>query len=108
MILSGNGAVRKRAAKQLQRLAHKAGIGVVNTFMGKGAVGRNDPHCLFTIGLQQRDHINAALDACDLVITVGYDLVEYGPMHWNKQGEKKIIHIDFWPAEIEPGLPRRC
>jgi len=101
-ILAGNGAVRKRAAKQLQRLAHKAGIGVVNTFMGKGAVPRNDPHCLFTIGLQQRDHINAALEQADLVIAVGYDLVEYGPTHWNGRGDNKtIVHIDFSPAEID-------
>ena len=47
IILSGNGAIRKRAAQQLQRLAHKSGIGVVNTFMGKGAVSRDDEHCLF-------------------------------------------------------------
>ena len=101
IILAGNGAVRKRAAQQLQRLAHKAGIGVVNTFMGKGAVGRSDPHCLFTIGLQGRDHVNAALDAADVVISVGYDLVEYAPHFWNKHGGKKIIHIDFWACEID-------
>jgi acetolactate synthase I/II/III large subunit len=105
IILSGNGAIRKRAAKQLQRLAHKAGIGVVNTFMGKGAVPRNDDHCLFTIGLQQRDHINAALDHADLVIAVGYDLVEYAPMHWNKTSGKTIVHIDFWPAEVDDDYP---
>lgn len=101
IILSGNGAVRKRAAQQLQRLAEKVGIGVINTFMGKGAVPRTDPHCLFTIGLQQRDHANAALDAADVVIAVGYDLVEYAPAHWNKRGGKTIVHIDFWPAEID-------
>ncbi|MFQ5783275.1 MAG: acetolactate synthase large subunit [Alphaproteobacteria bacterium] len=101
IILAGNGAVRKRAAKQLRRLAHKAGIGVVNTFMGKGAVARADPHCLFTIGLQTRDHVNAALDAADVVISVGYDLVEYAPHFWNRQGGKKIVHIDFWPSEID-------
>ncbi|MFQ5958910.1 MAG: acetolactate synthase large subunit [Alphaproteobacteria bacterium] len=101
IILAGNGAVRKRAAKQLRRLAHKAGIGVVNTFMGKGAVPMSDPHCLFTIGLQARDHVNAALDAADVVISVGYDLVEYAPHFWNKHGGKKIVHIDFWPCEID-------
>ncbi len=101
IILSGNGAVRKRAAKQLRRLAHKAGIGVVNTFMGKGAVSRSDDHCLFTIGLQQRDHINEALDAADLVIAVGYDLVEYAPMRWNRHGGKTIVHIDYSSAEID-------
>ena len=86
IILAGNGAVRKRASAQLRRLAHKTGIGVVNTFMGKGAVARTDEHCLFTIGLQGRDHVNAALDAADVVISVGYDLVEYAPAFWNYPG----------------------
>ncbi|MBT6510764.1 MAG: acetolactate synthase large subunit [Alphaproteobacteria bacterium] len=101
VILSGNGALRKRAAKQLRRLATKTGIAAINTFMGKGAISRQDPHCLFTIGLQQRDHANAALDAADVVIAVGYDLVEYAPSHWNKRGGKTIIHIDFEPAEVD-------
>ena len=105
IILAGNGAVRKRASTQLRRLAEKAGIGVVNTFMGKGAVARTDPHCLFTIGLQGRDHVNEALDAADVVISVGYDLVEYAPHFWNKHGGKKIVHIDFWAAEIDEDYP---
>jgi acetolactate synthase-1/2/3 large subunit len=105
IILAGNGAVRKRAANQLRRLAHKAGIGVVNTFMGKGAVPRTDPHCLFTLGLQGRDYINVALDEADLIIAVGYDLVEYAPQFWNRHGGKKIVHIDFWPAEIDQHYP---
>jgi acetolactate synthase-1/2/3 large subunit len=83
VILAGNGAIRKRAATQLQRLSQKTGIPVVNTFMGKGAVPMEDKHCLFTMGLQGKDHINHAMDDVDLVITVGYDLVEYSPAFWN-------------------------
>jgi acetolactate synthase-1/2/3 large subunit len=105
IILAGNGAVRKRAATQLQRLAKLAGIGVVNTFMGKGAVPRSDEHCLFTMGLQGRDYINLALDECDVVIAVGYDLVEYAPAFWNRGKEKKIVHIDFTPAEVDTAYP---
>lgn len=101
IILAGNGAVRKRAAKQLRRLAHKTGIPVVNTFMGKGAVPMDDKHCLFTMGLQSKDHINHALDNCDVVITVGYDLVEYSPSFWNTNQDKAIVHIDFLPAEVD-------
>ena len=101
IVLAGNGAVRKRAANELRRLAHKAGIGVVNTFMGKGAVPRGDEHCLFTMGLQGQDYINIAMDESDLIITVGYDLVEYAPEFFNRKGDKKIIHIDFWLAEID-------
>ncbi len=109
IVLAGNGAVRKRAAKQLARFARKTGIGVVNTFMGKGAVPRSDPHCLFTMGLQGKDHIMPAMNSADLVISIGYDLVEYSPEHWNKTpGNKKIIHIDFWPAEVDNAYPIDC
>jgi acetolactate synthase-1/2/3 large subunit len=105
MILAGNGALRKRAAKQLRRLARKTGIPVINTFMGKGAVPRNDPHCLFTIGLQAKDWANHAIDQADVVITVGYDLVEYSPAAWNKTPGKKIVHIDFTGAEVDDAYP---
>ena len=56
IILAGNGAIRKRAAAQLSRLAQKTGIGVVNTFMGKGAVSMHDEHCLYTMGLGSGDY----------------------------------------------------
>ncbi len=70
LILAGNGTVRKRASQQLRRLAKKSGIGVVNTFMGKGAVSLEDPHSLYTIGLQGRDHVLAAFERADTVIAV--------------------------------------
>lgn len=101
LILAGNGAIRKRAATQLLRLAHKTGIPVVNTFMGKGSVSMDDKHCLFTMGLQSKDHINHAMEDVDLVITVGYDLVEYSPSFWNANMDKKVVHIDFLAAEID-------
>jgi len=105
IVIAGNGAVRKRAARQLRRFARKTGFGVANTFMGKGAIAMSDPHCLFTIGLQARDYVNLALDECDAVIAVGYDLVEYSPVLWNKAGGKKIVHIDFTPAEVDEHYP---
>lgn len=105
LVLAGNGAVRKRASQQLRRFAQKTGIPVVNTFMGKGAVAMSDPHCLFTVGLQSRDHINRAFDEADAVITVGYDLVEYAPSFWNAKRDRPIVHIDFEPAEIDRDYP---
>lgn len=105
VILAGNGCVRKRASEQLRRLAHKSGIPVVNTFMGKGAVSMDDEHCLFTLGLQGRDHVNLLLDEADVVIAAGYDLVEYAPAFWNKGREKRVVLIDFEPAEVDSALP---
>ena len=103
IILAGNGAIRKRAATQLTRLAHNLGVGVVNTFMGKGALSMDDEHCLYTMGLGMGDYNNLAFDTADLVISCGYDLVEYAPKAWNRANkeDKKIIHMDFWPAEVD-------
>ena len=103
IILAGNGTVRKRASNRLRVLANNLGIGVINTFMGKGAISKEDEHCLFTIGLGSGDFNNLAIDESDLVIAIGYDLVEYSPSAWNRleKGNKKIIHIDYAPAEID-------
>lgn len=101
VILAGNGCVRKRSSEQLCRFASRTGVGVVNTFMGKGAIPRSSEHSLFTIGLQARDHVSCVMDEADLVIAIGYDLVEYDPMRWNQGNAKKILHIDFLPAEVD-------
>jgi acetolactate synthase I/II/III large subunit len=101
IVLAGNGAIRKRASAQLRAFAQTTGIGVLSTFMGKGAVPRSQEECLFTIGLQAKDLTLCALEAADLVIAIGYDLVEYHPELWNPKGNKKILHIDFVPAEID-------
>ncbi len=101
VILAGNGCVRKRAAKQLRALTESTGIGAICTFMGKGSVSRHSDQCMFTIGLQAKDLATCAIDAADLVITIGYDLVEYHPRLWNSGADKKILHLDFLPAEVD-------
>ena len=48
-----------------------------------------------------------AIDDADLVITLGFDMVEYHPQLWNPNRDKNIIHADFLAAEIdEHYLPR--
>ncbi len=82
-------------------LCEKTGIGVISTFMAKGCVDMDADYCMYTIGLQAKDVVACALDAADLVITLGYDMVEYHPHLWNKHKDKDIVHIDFLPAEID-------
>jgi len=101
IILAGNGCIRKRASKQLRALCEKTGIGTVSTFMAKGCVDMDADYCLYTIGLQSKDVISCAMDAADVVLAIGYDMVEYHPELWNAQGDKHIIHVDFLPAEID-------
>ncbi|MCP3905672.1 MAG: acetolactate synthase large subunit [Planctomycetes bacterium] len=104
LILAGNGAVRKRASEQLLRFAHRTGIPVVNTFMGKGAIPWTDEHCLFTAGLQAKDIVLCEMDKADLIITVGFDIVEYHPRLWNSR-RHEVLHIDFLPAEVDGDYP---
>jgi len=101
IILAGNGCIRRRASKQLRRFVERTGIGVISTFMAKGCVDMDAEQCCYTIGLQARDYPAVAMDEADLVITLGYDMVEYPPEMWNPSGEKRIVHVDFIPAEID-------
>ncbi|MDZ7643065.1 MAG: acetolactate synthase large subunit [Woeseiaceae bacterium] len=101
IIIAGNGCIRKRASKQLRRFCEQTGIGVVSTFMAKGCVDMDADYCLYTIGLGTRDRVALAVDDADLVVTLGFDMVEYHPNLWNPRRDKRIIHIDFLAAEID-------
>ncbi|MGF1485632.1 MAG: acetolactate synthase large subunit [Prochloraceae cyanobacterium] len=101
LILAGNGAIRAGASKALTEFANKLDIPVANSFMGKGAIPYTNPLSLWTVGLQQRDTISCAFEQTDLLIVVGYDLIEYSPKKWNPNGEIPIVHIGINPAEID-------
>ncbi len=101
LILAGNGAIRAGASEALTEFATVLNIPVANTFMGKGAIPYTHPLALWTIGLQQRDVITCAFEESDLVIAVGYDLIEYSPKKWNPDGNTTIIHIGMTSAEID-------
>jgi acetolactate synthase-1/2/3 large subunit len=101
IILAGNGIIRAEASEALTEFATALNIPVANTFMGKGAIPYTHPLALWSVGLQQRDLISCAFDRSDLVIAVGYDLVEYSPKKWNPLGTTPIIHIGMKTAEID-------
>jgi acetolactate synthase-1/2/3 large subunit len=99
--LAGNGAIRAHAGRALRAFAQTTGIPVAETFMAKGLLDFEDPHAVGTVGLQARDYEMAGFEDADLVIAIGYDLVEHAPEHWNPRGNKRIIVIDSVAAEID-------
>jgi acetolactate synthase-1/2/3 large subunit len=101
ILLVGNGVLRRGATADLRAFARGLHIPVAATFMGKGAIDDRSHLSLMTVGLQARDHVLSGFDRADLVICVGYDLVEYAPASWNPGRSKQIIHIDTQPAEID-------
>ncbi|HKG56949.1 MAG TPA: acetolactate synthase large subunit [Candidatus Limnocylindrales bacterium] len=101
IILAGNGVLRRRASTELRDLARGLHVPVAATFMGKGAIDDRSHLSLMAVGLQARDHVLSGFDRADLVVSVGYDLVEYAPSQWNRERRKRIIHIDTQPAEVD-------
>src|SRR2546423_204650 len=101
IVLAGNGVSRTGAAAALREFARATGIGVAETFMGKGCLDYEDPHALGTVGLQSRDYALAGFEDADVVITVGYDLVEHSPSNWNPNRSKRIVCIDTVPPEVD-------
>jgi acetolactate synthase-1/2/3 large subunit len=101
IVLAGNGVARTGAAAALREFARSTGIGVAETFMGKGLLDYEDPRALGTVGLQSRDYALAGFEDADVVICVGYDLVEHSPANWNPRRDKRIVCIDTVPPEID-------
>jgi acetolactate synthase I/II/III large subunit len=99
--LAGNGAIRGHASRALRAFTQTTGIPVAETFMAKGLIDFEDPQAVGTVGLQSRDYEMAGFEDADLVIAIGYDLVEHSPQHWNPNGDKQIIVIDSVAAEID-------
>ena len=101
IVLAGNGVLRRDASDEVRAFAKGLHVPVAATFMGKGAIDDRSHLSLMAVGLQARDHVLSGFDRADLVVAVGYDLVEYGPARWNPDGSKRIIHIDTQPAEVD-------
>ena len=100
VILVGHSAVRSKAGEALTAFADMLHIPTVNTMMAKGIIPYTNKYSMWTIGIPQKDYQNKIMDMADLVIAVGYDIVEFAPRKWNAEGKHAIIHIDSRPAHI--------
>jgi acetolactate synthase-1/2/3 large subunit len=100
ILFVGNGCIREDASDNLRKFVEKTKIYSINTFMGKGIIPDDCETHLQTIGIKDADHALKAILESDVVISVGYDLVEYTPRMWNSELNKKIIHVDFTPSEV--------
>lgn len=100
VVLVGHSAVRAGASKALTDFAGQLKIPVVNTMMAKGMIPWKNQYSMWTVGIPQEDYTNLILEQADLVIAVGYDIVELAPVKWNWDGNRRILHIDSRPAHV--------
>jgi acetolactate synthase-1/2/3 large subunit len=101
ILLVGNGVVRQNASTALRDFCRQTGLRAVTTFMGKGVIDAGDDHFLFTAGLRSQDYPQGLLGRADLVVTVGYDMVEWPPAAWNPEGRQRIVCVDTVTPEID-------
>ena len=101
IVLAGPGVQRDRATDALIRFAERLRIPVVTTFLGKGVFPDDHELAVGTIGFMVKDYANFGFDRADVVVAVGYDLVEYAPARWNPDGAKRLIHVHRDVAEVD-------
>ena len=101
VIVAGHGAARNHACEALVRFSEQLGIPVATTFMGKGVFPDNHPNSLGSVGFILHDYVNFAFDQADVIIAVGYDLQEFDPKKINPNGDKEIIHIHRYAAQVD-------
>ena len=71
------------------------------TFHGKGVMPDDHPLALGAVGFMRHDYVNFGFDRADVIVAVGYELQEFDPVRINPSGDKKIIHIHRFPAEVD-------
>ena len=108
LVMAGNGVVRGKASDTLVAFAEQLNIPVATTFMAKGSMPFSHPLSLGTVGLQARDFVACGFDRADVVICVGYDMIEYHPYLWNPNKSSQIIHVDMSPAEVDEHYMLEC
>src|SRR3984885_10769530 len=102
VIFLGLMASKPKCADAIRTLLNTTTLPVVGTFQAAGAISR-EMFPLFggRVGQLANQPADALLDSGDVVITIGYDAVEYWPSLWNKGRNRAIVHIDVTPANIE-------
>ncbi|MFN3579702.1 MAG: acetolactate synthase large subunit [Pseudomonas sp.] len=101
LLVIGAGANRKLTAKALRSFVDKQGIPFVTTQMGKGVIDETHPLWLGNAALSSGDFPHRAIENADLILNVGHDVVEKPPFIM-QQGERKVVHVNFQPARIDP------
>lgn len=100
VVLVGVGASDARSTRAVRAFLAHTGIPAIGTFEAAGVVGRAlVPQFLGRVGLSAEEFGDRALQKADVVLTIGYDIVEYAPALWATKA--KIIHVDRIPAEVD-------
>jgi len=102
ILLLGLLASQPNNAQAIKELLGKSKIAVVSSFQAAGVISRDLLACFAgRVGLFHNQPADEILDQSDLVVTIGYDPVEYDPILWNHKRERPLIHIDTLACDAD-------
>ena len=101
LLIVAAGANRKLTCNVLRGFIEKFGIPVVTTQMGKGVIDERSALFLGNAALSSGDFVHRAIEAADLIINVGHDVVEKPPFFMDADGVD-VIHVNFSTAAVDP------
>ncbi|HAV52832.1 MAG TPA: acetolactate synthase AlsS [Leuconostoc mesenteroides] len=110
VLLVGSRGSDDATVTALHQLLKQTTLPVVETFQGAGVISRElEPETFFgRIGLFRNQTGDKLLKQSDLVITLGYDAIEYEPRNWNKENNLNIVALDTTPVQIDNNfVPQR-
>ncbi|CUB13357.1 Acetolactate synthase [Bacillus subtilis] len=102
VVLVGMKGGRPEAIKAVRKLLKKVQLPFVETYQAAGTLSRDLEDQYFgRIGLFRNQPGDLLLEQADVVLTIGYDPIEYDPKFWNVNGDRTIIHLDEIIADID-------
>jgi acetolactate synthase I/II/III large subunit len=102
VILLGMAAGDPAATAAVRALLKRHPVPALGTFQGAGAISRELLPLFFgRVGLFRNQPGDKVLARADVVLTIGYDPVEYDPGFWNVGKGRAIIHLDSLPCDID-------
>ncbi|MCM3737292.1 acetolactate synthase AlsS [Bacillus cytotoxicus] len=109
VILLGMRASTDAVTRAVRKLITDTQLPVVETYQAAGAISRKLEDQFFgRVGLFRNQPGDILLEEADLVLSIGYDPIEYDPKYWNKQGDRTIIHLDDHQADIDHDYQPNC
>ncbi len=105
IILAGNGVIRFSAWNSVKEFVNDLNMPIVTTFMAKGIVPYDNPNNFFVVGGVPYPQKLRPLINSDLILAIGFDMVEYDPVIWNKDSSRRIINISMTQAESDEHFP---
>jgi acetolactate synthase-1/2/3 large subunit len=101
ILVIGAGANRTQTSRMLTRFVEKTGIPFVTSQLGKGVVDERSPHFVGCAALSSGDFVHRAIEAADVIVNIGHDVIEKPPF-FMKPGGTEVIHVNFRSAEVDP------